>query len=489
MALNKLMCLAIVLTTASAEFVWKHHNNEELPLVMEEVHAKCPNITRVYALTEPSVCGVPLYVIEFADRPGVHQPYKPEVKYIGGIHGNEVLGRELLLGLAHYLCDQYNFGNRQIKSLIHTTRIHLLPAMNPDGWQAATDTGGQDYLIGRNNNHSVDLNRNFPDLDAITFEFERQGISHNNHLLKDLTRLAAPLEPETRSVMRWIMSIPFVLSAAMHGGDLVANYPYDASRSGAPVSEYSASPDDDTFRELAMAYARNHADMADPNRRGCHVTSSEDSSTFNFGKQGGVTNGAQWYSLKGGMQDFNYLATNAFEITLELGCEKYPDASLLPQEWERNREALLAYLWKAHSGVKGIVSDDSGFITNAVISIVNITDSIPRPIRHDITTGPYGDYYRLLTPGHYEVTASHPAYFPISRVVSVPHRQTVATILNFKLEPTTSWFDDESNFGMYPHGLREGQPRIYKRSLYNKVAKTLLDNKDTDKNSVKPAKQ
>lgn len=50
-----------------------------------------------------------------------------------------------------------------------------------------------DYLIGRTNNHSVDLNRNFPDLDAITFEYERQGLNHNNHLLKDLTRLAAPV--------------------------------------------------------------------------------------------------------------------------------------------------------------------------------------------------------------------------------------------------------------------------------------------------------
>ncbi|XP_061710240.1 carboxypeptidase E-like [Cydia pomonella] len=474
------LCVAVFLT-ANAEFTWRHHNNEELPLILEEVHQKCPNISRVYALTEPSVQNVPLYVIEFSDKPGIHQPYKPEVKYIGNIHGNEVLGRELLLGLAHYLCDQYMNRDRRVRALIHNTRIHLMPSMNPDGWQLSTDTGTQDYLIGRYNNHTVDLNRNFPDLDAITFEFERQGINHNNHLLRDVTRLAAPLEPETRAVMRWMMSIPFVLSAAMHGGDLVANYPYDESRSGAPVSEYSASPDDDTFRELALTYAMNHADMASPRRPGCHATSADDSATYNFGKQGGVTNGAAWYSLKGGMQDFNYLATNAFEVTLELGCDKYPSADKLQAEWERNREAMLAYLWKAHTGVKGVVTDDSGFIQNAVISVVNITGPIPRPIRHDVTTGAFGDYYRLLTPGHYEITASHPGYFSVSRVATVPHNQNQAHILNFKLEPTTSWFDDEF-MGPYPRGLREGQPRIYKRSLYEKVVRSVLQ---PDKHSTK----
>lgn len=88
-----------------------------------------------------------------------------------------------------------------------------------------------------------------------------------------------------------------------------------------------------------------------------------------------------------GMQDFNYLATNAFEITLELGCQKYTPAKDLEKEWIRNKDALIAFIWKAHSGVKGIVTDDSGLIQNAIISVVNITGPVPRPIRHDVTTG------------------------------------------------------------------------------------------------------
>lgn len=53
--------------------------------------------------------------------------------------------------------------------------------------------GGKDYLTGRTNNNSVDLNRNFPDLDRIVFDNEKDNVDRNNHLLEQVTRLNDPV--------------------------------------------------------------------------------------------------------------------------------------------------------------------------------------------------------------------------------------------------------------------------------------------------------
>lgn len=44
------------------------------------------------------------------------------------------------------------------------------------------------------------------------------------------------------------------------------------------------------------------------------------------------------------MNDFSYLHTNCFELSIFLGCDKYPHQSELMREWEYNREALLTLM-------------------------------------------------------------------------------------------------------------------------------------------------
>lgn len=62
------------------------------------------------------------------------------------MHGNEVVGRELLLLLAEDICTLWQAGDPAVVRLINSTRIHLLPSMNPDGWQTATEAVSYSYL-------------------------------------------------------------------------------------------------------------------------------------------------------------------------------------------------------------------------------------------------------------------------------------------------------------------------------------------------------
>lgn len=51
-----------------------------------------------------------------------------------------------------------------------------------------------------------------------------------------------------------------------------------------------------------------------------------------------------WYHLAGGMQDWQYVNTNCMEITIEMGCYKFPFANMLPQFWNDHKYSLIEYM-------------------------------------------------------------------------------------------------------------------------------------------------
>ncbi|XP_047449845.1 carboxypeptidase D isoform X1 [Mugil cephalus] len=387
---------------------FRHHNYADMELFLRKYNSEFPSITYLHSIGR-SVEERELYVMVISNNPTVHEHGEPEFKYVGNMHGNEVVGRELLLNLIEYLCRNYGV-DPEVTQLVNNTRIHIMPSMNPDGYEIATEGDEQGYQ-GRNNSNNFDLNRNFPD---------------------QFTTITDPRQPETIAVMNWLKSSPFVLSANLHGGSLVVNYPFDDDKEG--TVHYSRSPDDEVFQHLARAYSQENSLMH--NGHPCPDLYPEE--YF----QDGITNGAYWYTVPGGMQDWNYLNTNCFEVTIELGCVKYPRAKELPTYWEQNRRALLQFLHQVHIGVKGTVSDieDGTAIPNATIHV--------QGIEHSITTAQTGDYWRLLVPGTYSITASAHGYVPVTiyATVSKDHVEMV----DFRLTRLHSDGNGQSTNGLIP---------------------------------------
>ena len=49
-------------------------------------------------------------MLAISDQPSVHESGEPEFQYVGNMHGNEVVGRELLLLFARFLCENHRIG-------------------------------------------------------------------------------------------------------------------------------------------------------------------------------------------------------------------------------------------------------------------------------------------------------------------------------------------------------------------------------------------
>jgi carboxypeptidase D len=337
-----------------------YHTYETLTSDLAAIAADHPDITDLVTIGQ-SVQGRELWMMKITDNPDVEED-EPEIHYISSMHGDEVVGKELCFNLINYLTDNYGSDPR-ITDLVNSTEIRIMPSMNPDGTAM-----GQRY-----NANGVDLNRDFPD----------QFI--------DPVNTTAGRQPETANVMNWVLDRQPIISMNYHCGAEVANYPFDSNPAGASVFSPTPDPDHDAFVYLAESYT-------------IHNPVLWNSSTWYHG----ITNGAAWYSINGGMQDWFYVWNGGWDITLEVSNQDWPPGSTLPTHWDNNRESMLSYFERSLEGLRGIVTDaDTGQPLAAEVYI----DDNPWP---SYTDPDVGDYHRMILPGTYTVEVTADGYDPVT---------------------------------------------------------------------------
>jgi hypothetical protein len=285
------------LASASQNFISEYPTPESIETELQVIAQKFPKITKLYSIGK-SANNRNLWVMKLSKNAKT-EDLRPEFKYIANMHGDEIVGRELML---RFIKDcTVNYGvDPQLTNLLDKFQIHILVSMNPDG--AAEGTRG--------NGNSVDLNRDFPDFST----------SDNQDTLG--TR-----EPETQAVMKWQAEHKFILSANFHGGSEVVNYPWDTVP--------DRFPEETLIKELSREYAQNAPYIAA-------------STAFD----NGITNGYAWYEVDGGMQDWSIYWRRDFQVTIELSNKKWPNYSRINYYYEQNRPALIKLIERIDTVVK-----------------------------------------------------------------------------------------------------------------------------------------
>lgn len=90
-------------------------------------------------------------------------------------------------------------------------------------------------------------------------------------------------------------------------------------------------------------------------------------------------------------------------------------------------------------------------IDGAAIKVKNVTSGRNQDIDHDVSTISSGEYWRLLTPGQYEITATKTGYEPLTKLITVanlPHHE--AFRVDFALRPSNAF--DERAFYQFGNG-------------------------------------
>tara|TARA_R110000868_G_scaffold64597_2_gene194048 strand:+ start:21087 stop:22430 length:1344 start_codon:yes stop_codon:yes gene_type:complete len=318
---------------------------DQIAARLQELQAKYPSIFKLFSIGQ-SGNGQELYAVKLSDNVDEDE-LEPEFKYIANMHGDEIVGREMMVLLLEDLTERYARGENDIKSLIDNTEIFIIPSMNPDGAQSRR----------RGNARWSDLNRNFPDFTT------------------DNTNRPDGRQPETQAVMAFQAARKFALSANFHGGTECVNYPWDTTGDEFPLLEL--------VKKLSAEYAND-------------VPGMKNSSEF----PGGITNGYDWYEVDGGMQDWSYHWHQDLQVTIELSHQKWPNYSTIPQYFKWNKGSMIRYMSRVHQGAGfKFETNKSGRVEIEKLGTFK-----------SINLGEYtfgdGEFYKVLDSGRYRFTVT-----------------------------------------------------------------------------------
>jgi len=255
--------------------------------------------------------------VKISDNPLQSDPGEPDVLLVGGHHAREWISVEVPLRIAEYIVSHYDT-DPQIKALVDSREIWVIPLLNPDGYQHSIDV---DRLWRKNRRdlglgfYGVDLNRNY--------SYEWGGVGSSGSLDSETYRGPNPFsEPETSLIKEFIEQNGITRLISYHSYKQLIIYPWGYTTDNAPDAPLLQSIAEQMQERIASVH-------------GEHYTVGQVADTL--------------YAASGDLCDWAYGEKGILAFTIELRPEDASVGFMLPPEqiiptFEENLPAALFFI-------------------------------------------------------------------------------------------------------------------------------------------------
>jgi len=378
-------------TTVAQMSTWDKYPTYSVYLqMMAQFQTTYPSLCKIDTIMASTLGGHKILVAKISKNVNLNED-EPEFLYSSTMHGDETTGAMFILRLIDYLLSNYTT-NTRVANLLNNMEIYICPFANPDGtYKTSNNTIGSSPTSTRANYNNIDLNRNYPD--------PWTGTNPDGNAT----------QPETQAFMNFAAAHNFVMGANFHGGAELTNYPWDYY-----TTSERAQPDANWWINVCKEYVDTCKSSASNNG---YMT--EQAYT---GAYPGVTEGADWYSVTGGRQDYMGYFHRCREVTIEVSTTKTLGTENLNTYWNYNYKSLLQYMEQALYGIRGVVTDANTGLPIKARVFVNNHDADSTDV---YTSMPIGNYHRPIKGGTYSVTYSAPCYKSQTYTITVADKQSV----------------------------------------------------------------
>lgn len=385
-------------------------NPTEILEIISEVTEEYPELTHVRKIGT-SLEGRPIYAVRVSLK-DESVAFKPTILFNSMHHAREIMTTEVTTDMLRYLTENYyNDETPWVQEWVDNLAIWIVPQVNPDGNQIVWENDSWWRKNARGDEWGrwgVDLNRNYP------YEWGACNGSSGSKRSQTYRGPQPGSEPETQALMNLVKSENMVIDVSYHSYSELVIAPYGCHGAYTPEKFIVDSIGKELAERLEKDTGRGH-----------------------------YTYGTGWeilYPVDGDDISWMYQDVNTIAYVIEVNSSRQgfqPSYS----RWrdvtvKRQRQGWFYLLNRLMAGpqVRGFVLDAStGDPIKAELRVEGIDYSDERPRQTN-----RGVYYKMLTPGSYELTFNAVGYEPQTISVSLGEEPVELNVELFPADPI-SW--------------------------------------------------